>query len=301
MQRLAACPTTCPRVAPAAGGEAFEHRFVEAGGLRFHLVEGGQGPLVLLLHGFPEFWYAWRRQLPVLAERFRVVALDLPGYNLSEPSPDGYGAQRLVAHLAALVPALGAERAHLVAHDWGGVLGWGLAMWAPERVAKLAILNAPHPGTYLRELRHNPRQMLRSWYVGFFQLPRLPEWWLGRNRCRAVAELLRRTAVQSAAFEAADLEAYRLACSRPGALSAALGYYRALGRQGPRGLARSLRPIEAETLVIWGEQDVALVPELLTGLERWVPRLRLVRVPDSGHWVQLERPDLVNAALLDFL
>jgi pimeloyl-ACP methyl ester carboxylesterase len=300
MQRAALCPVTCP-TASTAGGPAFEHRFVQAGGLRYHIVEGGQGPLVLLLHGFPEFWYSWRRQLPALAERFRVVAIDLPGYNLSDPSPDGYGLQRLVGHLAELVPALGAEQAHLVAHDWGGVLGWGLAMWAPERVAKLAILNAPHPATYLRELRRNPRQMLKSWYVGFFQLPRLPEWWLGRERCRPLADLLRRTAVQPEAFSETDLEAYRVAGCRPGVLTAALDYYRALGRQGPKRLGRSLRPIEAETLVIWGQQDVALVPELLDGLEAWVPNLRVVRVADSGHWIQLERPEVVNTALLEFL
>jgi epoxide hydrolase 4 len=277
------------------------HRFILANGLRFHCVDAGSGPLVLLLHGFPEFWYGWRRQIPALARGFRVVAPDLRGYNLTDKPARGYDLRTLVGDVVGLVDALGEERASVVGHDWGGVVAWGTAMWEPERVERLAILNAPHPGAYFRELRRNPRQLLRSWYVGLFQLPGLPEWVLGRRRCRGIAELLRRSAIVPEAFSDADLAHYRRAMCRPGALHAALAYYRAFIRTPPRQLTRQLRPTTVPTLVVWGEQDAALVPELADGLEAWAPNLRVRRVPDAGHWVQHERPDLVNRLLLEFL
>jgi pimeloyl-ACP methyl ester carboxylesterase len=294
------CPADCPSIPPGPAGHPAEHRFVTTPNLRFHTVQQGDGPVVLLLHGFPEFWYSWRHQLPALSGRFRAVAPDLPGYNLSEPSPGGYGLPRLVSHTLDLLDALGAARAHVVAHDWGGVIAWALAMWAPERVERLVILNAPHPGAYLRELRRNRRQRQASWYALFFQLPWLPEFLLSRDRCRPIGELLRRTAAPRA-FSNADLLAYRRALCRPGALSAALAYYRALGRAGLRNLTRSIRPIATPTLIVWGQHDPALVPELADGLEAWVPDLRLVRVASAGHWVHLDRPALVNDELLRFL
>ena len=294
-------PSACPDFDLGPERPGAEHRFVEAGGLRFHVVQAGQGPLVLLLHGFPEFWYSWRKQLPALAERFRPAAADLPGYNLSDPPPGGYDLRNLVPKLAALIPALGAERAHVVGHDWGGVLAWLLAMWAPERVERLVVLNGPHPAAFRRELRRNPRQLLKSWYMFYFQLPRLPEWWLGRDGARALAELLPRTAVQRETFSDEALRAYRTAFSRPGRLHAAIEYYRGVARLGWRGLGPLLRPIDAPTLLLWGQQDVALTPELADGLERWVPDLQVIRVADSGHWLHQERPELVNRALLEFL
>ena len=295
------CPTTCPRVPPGPNGQTAEHRFVGGNGIRFHTVQQGDGPPVLLLHGFPEFWYSWRHQLPALAERFRAVAPDLRGYNLSDRPRTGYSLPTLVGDAVGLIDALGAARARVVGHDWGGVIAWALAMWAPERVEKLVILNAPHPGAYLRELRRNWRQRLASWYVLFFQIPGLPERLLSRDHCRPIAEMLRRSVAVQDAFSAADLERYREVFARPGALSAALAYYRALGRAGMRTMERSVRPIAAPTLMIWGEQDPALVPALTEGLDAWVPDLRVVRVPDSSHWVQQEKPELVNAELLRFL
>jgi pimeloyl-ACP methyl ester carboxylesterase len=300
MQPAEVCPAACPSIARAPNGRAVEHSFVQTNGIRFHTVQVGSGPLVLLVHGFPEFWYSWRHQLPVLGARYRAVAPDLRGYNLSERPPRGYELPRLVADLVELIPTLGAERASIVAHDWGGVLAWHLAMWAPERVERLAILNAPHPGAYLRELRRSWRQRLRSWYVLFFQLPWLPEWLLSRGGCRVLAALQRRMAVVPGTFSAADLAIYRRVFCQPGALSAALAYYRALGRIGLRNVERYIRPVQAPTLVIWGRHDAALVPELATGLEPWVPDLRVLQVPNSGHWVHQEQPDLVNRALLEF-
>jgi epoxide hydrolase 4 len=309
MSSPASCIGICPPTKPDPLGRPAEHRFVSGNGLRFHLVEQGAGPLVLLLHGFPELWYSWRAQLPALAERTRAVAVDLRGYNLTEPAPErgaqrypyGYALPRLVADAAALIEALGTERARVVGHDWGGLIAWLLASWRPDLVERLAIVNAPHPGAYLRELRRNGRQRLASWYVVWFQVPWLPERLLGRDGARPVAELLQRTTVRPDAFTPADLAVYRRAFSRPGALRAALGYYRALGRTDPRKLLRSLRPIRAPTLLIWGEQDVALMPELSQELTAWVPDLRVARLPEAGHWVHQEQPEQVNQALIEFL
>src|SRR5215208_2983675 len=194
------CPADCPRLPeePGAAGRPpleVRHHFVVANGLRFHCVEAGSGPLVLLLHGFPEFWYGWRHQIPALAQRFRVVAPDLRGYNLSD-KPSGFSRlDTLVGDVTGLIVALGEERAAVVGHDWGGVIAWATSMWAPSRVERLAILNAPHLGAYVRELRRGWRQRLRSWYVGLFQVPRVPELMLGAGRCRGIAEMLRASAI----------------------------------------------------------------------------------------------------------
>ena len=280
---------------------AVEHRFVRANGVRFHVVEAGRGPLVLLLHGFPEFWYSWRKQIPALAQQFRVVAPDLRGYNLSDKPADGYDYATLARDVAELVAALGEERAHVVGHDWGGVLGWGAAAFHPERVARLAILNAPHPGAFLRELRRNPRQVLKSWYIGLFQVPGLAERLLGGGHAARLGRMLRDFSVEPDLFSNAELAAYRRAATRPGALPAMLAYYRQVPRSLAQEVSASHRQIAAPTLLVWGMRDVALVPALTEGLERWAPDLRVERIPDAGHWVQHERPATVNRLLLEFL
>jgi pimeloyl-ACP methyl ester carboxylesterase len=296
----AACPATCPRLGNEAG-IGLEHRFVEANGVRFHVVEAGTGPLVLLLHGFPEFWYGWRDQIPALASQFRVVAPDLRGYNLSEKPDSGYDFDALINDGPALIRALGADRAHVVGHDWGGVLAWGAAMHHPDRVDRLAILNAPHPAAYFRELERNLTQRLKAWYIVLFQVPRLAEWLLTQGHGRGVTEILRTSTVDPRAFTATDLAAYRRAISRPGAASATLAYYRALWSTRPERLSALVRVVQAPTLLIWGMQDRALVPELTSELEGWVPNLRVERLPDAGHWVQHERPEQVNRLLLSHL
>ena len=292
----AACPATCPRL-PDEARIGARHRFVVANGVRFHLVEAGGGPLLLLLHGFPEFWYGWRSQIPALAERFHVVAPDLRGYNLSGKPASGYDFETLASDVPALIRALGAERAHVVGHDWGGMVAWGAAIFYPEVVERLAILNAPHPAAYLREVSSNPRQQLRSWYIALFQVRGLAEWLLTRGRGRSVADLLRRSTMVPGSFRPADLAAYRRAMLRSGAARATLAYYRALWTTPPRQL-RS-RPVRAATLLIWGLHDVALVPELTEGLDEWVPDLRIERIAEAGHWVQHEQPERVNRLLLE--
>jgi pimeloyl-ACP methyl ester carboxylesterase len=312
----AACPATCPRL-PDEARIGLRHRFVEANGLRFHVVEaggdaggeagagGGRRPLVLLLHGFPEFWYGWRSQIPALAERFWVVAPDLRGYNLSDKPASGYASgydyETLARDVPALIRALGAERAHVVGHDWGGMVAWGAAIFHPDVVDRLAILNAPHPAAFLRELNRNPIQRLRSWYIALFQVRGLAEWLLTRGHARGVADMLRGSTVEPGSFSAADLAAYRRAVLRPGAARAMLAYYRALWSSSPEELRARLRIVTASTLLIWGVQDLALVPELTDDLDDWVPGVRVERIADASHWVQHERPDLVNRLLLSHL
>lgn len=280
--------------------------FMRVNGVRLHYVSAGDsGPLVILLHGFPEFWYSWRHQIPALAQRFRVVAPDMRGYNLSEKPGRGYAIGTLCDDIAGVAAACGEREAAIVGHDWGGVVAWALAMRAPRLVAKLAIVNAPHPGPLQRELRHW-RQLRRSWYVAFFQLPWLPEWTLARHDyavirdiCDGVNRASQRQG-RDVVFSQEDVARFVAAMARPGARTATINYYRALVRGGPRAFGSDWT-VQAPTRVLWGERDPALGVELLDRLDAWVPRLEITRFPDAGHWVNQERPREVNAALLDFL
>ncbi|MGE3908852.1 MAG: alpha/beta fold hydrolase [Chloroflexota bacterium] len=298
----AACPATCPSI-PDERRIGLAHRFVTANGVRFHVVEAGDPsrPLVLLLHGFPEFWYGWRHQLPALAERFHVVAPDLRGYNLTEKPPAGYDYRTLITDVPALIAALGAERAHVVGHDWGGMLAWGAAIFHPGCVDRLAVLNAPHPAAFLRELQRNPKQLLRSWYISLFQPPILAEGLLTWGHGRGTGELLQAAASRPGIFSQSDLAAYRRAICRPGAAHATLAYYRALWRTLGWWPIGQVPPVAVETLLIWGLQDVALEASLAEDLQAWVPRLRVEHVSEAGHWVQHEAPAQVNEALLRHL
>ena len=274
---------------------------VQAAGLRVHYVERGGGPLVVMLHGFPEYWWGWRHQIePLASAGLRVAAPDMRGYNLTERPQGGYDIDTLTEDVRSLVHALGEQRCYLVGHDWGGVVAWLVAMRYPELVERLVILNAPHPATYLREMRH-PNQLARSWYVGMFAIPWLPEWLLSRGRSAAIESLFRSSSSRADTFAEAELITYRDVWSQPGALTAALAYYREMIRLGRRGLVRRIRPIHAPTLVLWGMKDVALSPKLLNGLERWVPRAKLVQFDDVGHWIQHEAVDEVNTRIARFL
>jgi pimeloyl-ACP methyl ester carboxylesterase len=269
------------------------------GAVRLHYVEAGEGPLVLLLHGFPEFWYGWRHQIPALAEAgFRVRAPDLRGYGLSD-KPEGvaaYRVERLVEDVAELVRHAGAARAHVVGHDWGGVVAWYFAMLRPELLDRLAILNAPHPAAFAREIV-KPDQMLRSAYAAFFQLPVLPEAVLRAGGFALLKRVFRTEPARPGAFTDADIERYREAFARPGALTASLNYYRAAARY-PRP---RVRPVAAPTLLIWGEKDPHLTVRLTEGLEAWVPDLRVERLPEASHWVAADEPERVSRLLVDFL
>lgn len=283
--------------------EPWVHREESVGGIRLHWVEAGEGPLVLLLHGFPELWLAWRNQIPALAAAgFRAVAPDLRGYNLSE-KPKGvssYRMEHLAGDVANLVRHLGYEKTFLVGHDWGGAIAWCVPALHPGLVEKLAILNAPHPILFRKKLA-TFAQARRSSYVFFFQLPFFPERSLRGHRAGFIKMMLRRDPVTPGAFSPEEIEAYREAFLRPGVATAAINYYRAAVRSGTRipGLRRSLENVP--TLVLWGEKDRYLGPELLDGLEALVPDLRLVRIAEASHWLPSDAPERVNAELIAFL
>ena len=270
--------------------------------MQLHVAVAGEGPPVVLLHGFPENWRSWRRQFAPLVEAgFSVWAPDLRGYNLSDrpAALEAYHLRHLVADVAALVRATGRPRAHIGGHDWGGVIAWTFASQHPELVDKLVIFNAPHPDIYLQKVRRPP-QMFRSWYVLFFLVPRVPEWTLSAGHFRAVRDMFARYPARREAFSTEDIDQYVRALSQPGALTAGLNYYRANLRSDALGMGRAART-GAETLVIWGELDPALGIGLLDGLDAVAPRVRVHRIPGVSHWVQNEAPDEVNRVLTEFL
>ncbi|HVG46023.1 MAG TPA: alpha/beta hydrolase [Longimicrobium sp.] len=286
--------------------EEWTHHEGVVNNVRLHWVEQGAGPLVVLLHGFPEFWWGWHRQIPALAAAgFRVVAPDLRGYNLSE-KPKGAGSYRvsiLAQDVASLIHHLGEERAHVAGHDWGGVVAWRLALAHPERVDRLIVLNAPHPAVFNRELKR-PRQFLRSWYAMFFQLPLLPEAVFRANDYATLERIFRKSPARPGAFSDDDVRRYKEAMARPGALTAMLAYYRTfartLGSSGGSGGREAKRTVTRPTLVIWGERDTALNPHNLDGLEEYVPDLRIERLPAS-HWVLADEPERVSERMIRFL
>jgi epoxide hydrolase 4 len=287
----------------AMGDELGELRegYAGEGDQRLHYVEAGDGPLIVLLHGFPEFWYGWRQQIkPLAAAGFRVVAPDLRGYNLSS-KPDGiaaYDIDNLTADIRGLIHERGAESALLVGHDWGGSVAWATAMQHPEVVERLAILNAAHPRKLSQGL-HHPGQLRKSWYFFFFDLPELPESVVKADNYRFFRHFLRDA--RPGAFTPQDIERYTDAWSQPGAASGMINYYRNSVRQSPKRAEAQLRPIQARTLVIWGEDDRYLGPELAEPDHDDVPNLDHVeRVPDASHWVHHDEPDRVTQLLTDF-
>jgi epoxide hydrolase 4 len=303
-----------------------EHRLVRTNGVRLHCVVDGEGPLVLLLHGFPEFWYSWRHQIAALAPRFRVVAPDLRGYNESE-KPAGvsaYAMPQLAADVEGLVHAFGEREAAIVGHDWGGAVAWSVAMERPAVTRKLAVLNCPHPAIMTRQLRANPRQMARSWYMFFFQIPWLPEFLLGLGHARVIGRAMSRATVRPDALGDDDIQRLRDAAMHSGALRSALNYYRAAFRDRsnaaalpavlrrflygdeelppPRAALEDWPRIGAPTLLIWGEQDIALGKELTVGMEPlFSGHFEIRYVPDAGHFVHQEQPALVSRWLEEFL
>lgn len=273
------------------------HHEAVLNGVRLHWAEMGAGRPVVLLHGFPEFWYSWRKQLPALAAAgFRAVAPDQRGYNLSE-KPRGvasYAVERLVGDVAALADHLGGP-VDLVGHDWGGNVAWWTAMLRPDVVRRLAIVNAPHPRIMARELATNPDQRKRSWYAFAFQLPVLPELVFRAGDFALLERVLTREPRRPGAFTAEDVERYRAALRRRGALPAAIHWYRALARHRPSGAA----PVRAPTLVVWGMRDRYLGPGNLVGLEEHVPDLRVERLPDASHWVPADAPERLSELLVE--
>jgi epoxide hydrolase 4 len=280
-----------------------QHAYVQTTDVRLHYVAAGRGPAVVLLHGFPDFWYGWRHQIPALADGgFRAVAPDLRGYNESD-RPRGvasYSLTALVQDIGHLIREVAPEGVSLVGHDWGGVIAWRLAAQRPDLVRRLVILNAPHHAAFRRELTRNPRQLLRSWYAILNQLPWLPELLLSAFDYDALRRVLRHGPAGTPLMSAPELQQYIEVFSTEYALTAALNYYRAAARNMLRG--ENPPPTTAPpTLVIWGEQDPYLDKRLLDGLDGWVPQLHIQRLPYAGHFLQWEEPTTINEQLLAFL
>ncbi len=274
--------------------------YAEIGDVRLHYVEAGDGPLVVLLHGFPEFWYGWRLQIkPLAAAGFRVVAPDMRGYNLSS-RPDGvsaYDTGQLTADIRGLIHERGAESALLVGHDWGGSVAWATAMNHPEVVGRLAILNAAHPRKLLQGL-HHPGQLRKSWYFFFFQLPGVPESVVHADNWRFFRHFVDDA---SPAYTPEEIDRYVEAWSQPGAATGMINYYRSSVRTSPKRAEAALRPISAPTLVIWGQRDRYLGPELAEPDHDDVPNLdRVERLPDASHWVHHDEHERITQLLIDF-
>lgn len=276
-------------------------RFFDLPKLRLHAAVAGPetGPLAILLHGFPEFWYSWRWQIPALAGAgFLVVAPDQRGYNLTQKTPP-FDMDTLSQDIVHLIQACGRERAFIAGHDWGAAVAWALASAHPERVERLAILNVPHPTVMTRNLLGgNWRQAARSWYIALFQIPALPEWLLQADDFRALKQMLIRTA-RPGTFTPHDLEQYAKAWAQPGGLPAMVGWYRAAARAvlNHRPMTAPWR-LSMPTLILWGERDVALEVGLAEQSLNYLADGRLIRYPDATHWVHEDLPAEVNRELL---
>jgi epoxide hydrolase 4 len=274
--------------------------YADVNGVRLHYAEAGSGPLVVLLHGFPAFWYSWRHQIPALAQAgYHVVAPDMRGYNLSS-KPRGwraYDAESLAGDIAGLIRHFGVEDACVAGHDWGAAVAYLTAMEHPQLVKRLAILNVPHPARMLASFRTR-RQLRKSWYMFFFQLPVIPERLLAARDFAAARRALR---IESPhAFTDAEVERYVEAWSQPGALTAMVNYYRAALRHSPRSTMARMRRIDAPVLVIWGERDSVLGSELAEPEPKWVSDVRVERLAEASHWVQNDAPERVNELLTGF-
>jgi epoxide hydrolase 4 len=288
------------------------HDAADVNGVRLHYVVDGAGPLLVCLHGFPEFWYAWANQLAEFARDHRVVAPDMRGYNLSSKPAEveQYRMKYLVADVCGLLEHLGERRCTLVGHDWGGVVAWAFALAHPELLDRLIIINAPHPAVFARELRDNPAQQQASQYMLIFRSPQAEALLLADN-CRRLVGMVMGEGLKKGYFDDTDRAAYLEAWSQPGAITAGLNYYRA-ARLGPLTgegdgeesslMADSAGPVvQVRTLVIWGEKDTALLTGNLDGLEPFVPGLSVRRIPEGTHWVVHEQPALVNQYIREFM
>ncbi|MEM7779140.1 MAG: alpha/beta fold hydrolase [Pseudomonadota bacterium] len=277
--------------------------FVEAGELTFEVAQMGEGDhLALCLHGFPELHFSWRHQMPLLAEMgYRVWAPNLRGYGgTSRPGKvRDYTLDKLTGDVDALIEASGAKKVTILAHDWGAIIAWAFAITRKTAIERLVIMNVPHPRCLERELKHS-HQRKKSWYVFAFQLPILPQMFLGRAEGRVVGRLIADTSCNQERFGPEVRAVYSAAANRPGAGTAMVNYYRAIVRHRdtlPLGDSR----VEVPTLMIWGEEDVALHISTTEGTEDWVSDLTLKRLPGVSHWVQQDAPEQVNSELQKWL
>ena len=292
---------------------AIQSQFAEVNGIRLHYASVGRGKLIMFVHGFPEFWFAWEKQLKEFGKDYQAVAPDMRGYNLSsKPSTvEEYHVKDLIEDLKALAKYLGHEKMIMVAHDWGGAVAWSAAMRYPELLEKLIIINAPHPAVFARELLNNPDQQTASQYMLLLRSAEAQRV-LSENNYTRLADVL----VQfGSKWEMTDekRQKYIEAWSQPGALTGSLNYYRASPLYPPTSksdeeqissilnLPKEMFAVKMPTLVIWGEEDRALLTGNLDGLEEYVEDLTVKRIPDGTHWVVHEQPELINSLIRDFI
>jgi pimeloyl-ACP methyl ester carboxylesterase len=283
------------------GGRSVEKLSFNNGDVGLHAVAAGpeDGRVVILLHGFPEFWYSWHKQIePLAAAGFRVIVPDQRGYNLSS-KPAGvasYAFSELVSDVIAIADQLGQEKIFLAGHDWGAAVAWSTALLHPQRIAKLAVLNVPHPSVMRKFLSTRPRQFLRSWYMFFFQLPWLPEALFSAFNFRVGARSLLRSS-RPGTFSAEDLAQYRTAWSQPGSLTAMINWYRALFRTRIKFQNKIVR---VPTRILWGERDDFLLTEMAHESLRYCTNAELFTFANATHWLQHEEPARVSDLLIDF-
>jgi pimeloyl-ACP methyl ester carboxylesterase len=271
-------------------------------GLFLHVIEAGplNGPVLILLHGFPEFWWAWRHQIAPLAEiGYHVVVPDMRGYNSSDAPQEisSYHLDTLVLDVLALADHFGTERFSLIGHDWGGIVAWSVGTSHSHRLERLVIMDAPHPDLLVKEVLQHPSQALRSSYVAWFQLPWLPEAVLGTFDFAALSSMVQHTA-RPDAFKRGEIEKYREAWENPGSLTAMLNYYRALRE---RKIKNPPARIQCPTLVLWGENDSFLEHHVAQDSVQLCDNARLYIVKTATHWLHLEEPAQVNAQIIEFL
>ena len=277
-------------------------RMIETNGITLHIMEAGpvDGPMVLFLHGFPEFWYAWRKQIGYFAERgYLVVAPDQRGYNLSD-KPKGIPAYRvdeLAKDAVGLIEAYGRDRIFLAGHDWGAAVSWWLSLKYPERIKRLVIMNVPHPVVFQKHLFSNQKQMEKSWYVFYFQIPGAVEAFASADDYQWPVSLLAKTS-RPGAFAPEELERYREAFKQPGAFSSMVNWYRA-ALQAPSERPSDFR-VKMPILVLWGVNDVAIVPEQADQSMAFCDNGRLVKFEKCSHWIEHEEAAAINPMIDDF-
>jgi pimeloyl-ACP methyl ester carboxylesterase len=316
-----------PAAAAPSGGQStppLSHDYADVNGVRLHYARAGNGPLIVFLHGFPEFWYEWKNQLAEFSRDHTAVAPDMRGYNLSSKPADlsAYQIPLLVEDVRALTSELmkstGGSKFTLVAHDWGGVVAWVFAALHPEMLDKLVIVNAPHPTIFAKLLQKDAAQQKASGYMLMFRAPQA-EATLSANSYELLTSAVLGDGLKAGTVTEADKAAYVAAWSQPGALTGGLNYYRASGIGPPAAAASSTTSTETNaappapalalpplvvrvpTLVIWGEKDTALLTSNLDGLDEVVTTLAVRRIPEGTHWVVREKPAEVNRLIREFL
>lgn len=282
---------------------AYEHTYLQIDEkIRLHLVLSGPptGQPILLLHGFPEFWGGWRHQIMALAAKgYRVITPDQRGYNLSSAPKEiaAYGLNQLSQDVISILDHYKIEQIKLVGHDWGAAVAWTVASQYPERIEKLAILNVPHPAVMMRTLRKSPRQMLKSWYIGFFQISGLADWLMSRNNFSGAIAMLKASGKPST-FSESDLDEYRKAYANAGGLTGMINWYRALMRFRP-AMPRNVR-LKMPVLILWGKKDIALSLQMAEDSLKLCENGNLVTFENATHWVQHDEALAVTQNLLQF-